>query len=484
MMTTFKQAVKKDSLSGKTLTENGMVTRVSSGEHLVDLFYKWGASRNLTEQERLNNFTKAYDEDKVLAVKMLLWGRDVRGGAGERKYFREVYKFLAINNPSLAKDLIPFVVELGRWDDLFVLMNTPVQQDMLSFYSSAILKEKNGLAAKWAPREKSSQRQVANALRDTMNLSPKEYRKTISQLTKVVESQMCSGDWDNINFSHVPSCASRLYTKAFSRHTSKYAQYLSDLANKKDGVKINASSIFPHDVIRGWEYLEDTDSKIRMNEQWDALPNWIPDDNNILAMVDVSGSMNAPVSGTKTTCMDVALSLGLYISDKTKGAFNNVVLTFSSEPQIVNLPNFSITEKLRFLSNQDWGMSTNIEKAFKKILQVAVDNKLPSEEMPKMLLILSDMQFDRASAFNGSAYKNFKNQYKAAGYELPSIVFWNLNSKSGVPVKSDKSGVALVSGFSPSILSSILSSNDMTPYGIMIDTLNNPRYDYMAVTNA
>jgi hypothetical protein len=259
---------------------------------------------------------------------------------------------------------------------------------------------------------------------------------------------------------------------------------LSDLANKKDGVKINASSIFPHDVIRGWEYLEDTDSKIRMNEQWDALPNWIPDDNNILAMVDVSGSMNAPVSGTKTTCMDVALSLGLYISDKTKGAFNNVVLTFSSEPQIVNLPNFSITEKLRFLSNQDWGMSTNIDKAFKKILQVAVDNKLPSEEMPKMLLILSDMQFDRASDFNVSVYKNFKNQYKAAGYELPSIVFWNLNSKSGVPVKSDKSGVALVSGFSPSILSSILSSNDMTPYGIMIDTLNNPRYDYMAVTNA
>lgn len=343
-----------------------------------------------------------------------------------------------------------------------------------------------GLLCKWLPRQKSSKSIIANELREFLDYSPKHYRKTLAENTKVVETQMCAKDWDNINFSHVPSVASARYMKAFGRNTPRYAEYIKSLVKGDDPkVKVNAGAIFPHDVIRGLIYSRDGDllSKDQLTfveKQWEALPNYVGD-SNVLALVDSSGSMCASVGGVPgLSCLQVAVSLGLYVADKNRGKFKDVFMTFASDTKIQNLSG-NIIQKVNQIATAHWEGSTNLEAAFKAILKLAVDNNVPAEEMPSILLILSDMQFDRCIANpEASANKMIKEQYKNSGYKMPRVVFWNLNSNDNVPVKHNKEGVALVSGFSPSVLKAILAGREdkFTPESVMLDTIMKSRYDY------
>lgn len=343
-----------------------------------------------------------------------------------------------------------------------------------------------GLLCKWLPRQKSSKSILANELREFLEYSPKHYRKTLAENTKVVETQMCSKDWDNINFSHVPSVASARYMKAFGRNTTKYAEYIKSLVKGDDPkVKVNAGAIFPHDVIRGLFYgMDDAgpfskEQAAFIEKQWEALPNYVGD-SNVLALVDSSGSMSASVGGVPgLSCLRVAVSLGLYVADKNQGKFKDVFMTFASDPKIQNLSG-NIVQKVNQIATAHWEGSTNLEAAFKAILKLAVDNNVPAEEMPSILLILSDMQFDRCiSNPDASANKMIKAEYKKAGYEMPRVVFWNLNSNDNVPVKHNKEGVALVSGFSPSVLKAILAGREdkFTPESVMLDTIMKDRYN-------
>jgi hypothetical protein len=212
--------------------------------------------------------------------------------------------------------------------------------------------------------------------------------------------------------------------------------------------------------------------------QWDALPNYVGD-ANIMPLVDVSGSMSCPAgSDTSVTCLDVSVSLGLYLADKNKGAFNGTFLTFSGAPELITLKG-NIIQKADQMVKSVWGMNTNLNLAFDKILSTAVKNNVPQSDMPKMLLILSDMQFDSCVTHDDSAIEMIERKYRDAGYELPAVVFWNLNSSDNVPVKNNKSGVALVSGFSPSIMTSLLKADpsEFTPYGMMLKTIMSSRYD-------
>jgi hypothetical protein len=211
--------------------------------------------------------------------------------------------------------------------------------------------------------------------------------------------------------------------------------------------------------------------------QWDALPNYVGD-ANIMPLVDVSGSMGCPAgNNTSVTCLDVSVSLGLYLADKNKGAFNGTFLTFSDRPELLTLKG-NIVQKAQQMIKSSWGMSTNLHAAFDKILSTAVKNNVPQGDMPKMLLILSDMQFNQCVRHDDSAMEMIERKYRDAGYELPAVVFWNLNSSDNVPVKSDKSGAALVSGFSPSIMTSLLKADpsEFTPYGVMLKTIMSDRY--------
>jgi hypothetical protein len=454
-------------------TANGMKARKSTAKATVDLFYNIGASRG---KDITKAFTAAYVENSDVALRIAQWARDVRGGAGERQLFRDILVHLEKRDPDAALALLKKVPEVGRWDDIFVF-TTPLLKSAAYTMLGDALRASNGLAAKWTPRKG----KIAAEVRAFFGMTPKQYRKSLVALTKVVETQMCANDWDNINFSHVPSVAARNYKKAFNRHTPLFAEYVSKLVSGDKTVKVNADAIFPHDVLKGVAHSYTKLNKTETDHviaQWDALPNYVGD-ASILPLVDVSGSMTCTAGGTTNVrCLDVAVSLGLYLADKNKGVFKDTFLTFSSKPQLVTLKG-NIVEKCDQMSRSNWEMSTDLHAAMNKILSVAVKGNVPESDMPKMLLILSDMQFNQCARFDDSAMEMIERKYAEAGYTAPQIVFWNLNSSGNVPVKADKSGAALVSGFSPSIMKALLSADldQFTPEGIMLKTVMVPRYD-------
>jgi len=456
-------------------TANGMKARESTANKCVDLFYNIGASRG---KNIVPAFTAAYVENFDLALRIAQWARDVRGGAGERELFRSILVHLEKTDPDAALALLKKVPEVGRWDDIFVFTTPALKSAAYTMLGDA-LRARNGLAAKWTPRKG----KIAAEVREFFGMSPKFYRKSLVALTKVVESQMCANDWDNINFNHVPSVAARNYKKAFGRHTPKFAEYVAALVKGEAGVKVNANAIFPHDVLKGLinAYGRPTLSKTDLDHitaQWNALPNYVGD-ASILPIVDVSGSMSCPAGKSgSVTCMDISVSLGLYLADKNKGVFKDTFLTFSTKPQLMTLKG-DIVQKMNQMVKSDWDMSTNLHAAFEKILDVAVNGKAPQSDMPAMVLILSDMQFNQCVKHDDSAMEMIERKFEAAGYTCPQVVFWNLNSSGNVPVAADKSGAALVSGFSPAIMASLLGADveQFTPEGIMRKTVMVPRYD-------
>ncbi len=314
---------------------------------------------------------------------------------------------------------------------------------------------------------------IAQELRNYFGFTPKYYRKRLVELTKVVEQAMCAKKWDTINFEHVPSLAMSRYLTAFHKNAGQaFLDYKSKLV--KGEAKINASAVYPYDIIKSLRHGGDHEV---CDKQWDALPDYM-DGKNILPLVDVSGSMESPVNKS-VTCLDVALSLGLYCADKNKGEFKDMFLTFSQKPEIVHLKG-SLSQKMVQMTQSEWGFNTNLIAAFERILHIAKKNKVAQEDMPSCLLILSDMQFDATSGLNISATESVAALYKEAGYELPGVVWWHINSYSNVPVKFDERGNAMVSGFSPAIMKSVLKADftNMTPESIMSQTVNVPRYNF------
>ena len=456
-------------------TQNGMKARASTANAGVDLFYTIGASRG---KNIIPQFTAAYVENADLALRIVQWARDVRGGAGEREIFRQVLTHLEKTNPADAARLITKIPELGRFDDLLVFESKEMKATAYALLGD-YLRQRNGLAAKWTPRKG----KIAAEIREFFGMSPKQYRKTLVGMTTVVESQMCANEWDNINYSHVPSVAHSRYKKAFGRHGTTYAEYITKLVKGEAGVKINANAIFPHDVLKGrisvygstkWSATE----LGAIEAQWAALPNYVGD-ASVLPLVDVSGSMTSK-AGKKgdTTCLEIAVSLGLYFADKNKGKFKDCFLTFSDNTKLVNLKG-SINQKIDQMISSDWDMSTNLHGAFNQILSTAVKNKVSQAEMPETLLILSDMAFDQCLKFDDNAIEMIRRKYTDAGYTLPTVVFWNLNAQGNVPVKFDERGTVLVSGFSPAIAKSLLSGNadELTPESVMLRAVMLKRYE-------
>lgn len=459
---TFANAVKAQ----KTTTENGMVAFKSTMSACVDLFGKIAALRN---QDPIPAFVAAYNENREIALRIVQWARDIRGGAGERETYRKILKYLEKTNPNDAKLLASNTPVIGRWDDILVFEGD-VKEYAFNLVLDA-LKNKNGLAAKWMPRKGD----IAVALTKHFGFTPRFYRKTLVELSKTVEQQMCAKQWEDINFEHVPSVASSRYKKAFTKHQKeRYSEYLEAVV--KGEKKMNASAVFPHDVVRlMWNGRMNATERKSVVAQWDSLPNYVGD-ANILPVVDVSGSMDTSISGS-LTALQVAISLGLYLADKNKGAFNGCFVNFSSQAKVEYLKG-DVVSKYEQMARSHWDMSTNLEAAFKNILKVAVDGMVAKEDMPKYVLILSDMQFDQCAKPNYRAMDMIAEKYAQAGYDMPNIIFWNLNARDNVPVRFDEKGTALVSGYSPALLTAILAadSSKITPEGIMLSAVMKDKY--------
>lgn len=459
-----------------TTTTNGATVYKSTKNPIVDFFYFIGGTTS--GEQAIQKFDAAFEEDKDMAIRVLLYARDIRGGMGKRTIPRVILNHIATTYPLLAVALLPKIAELGRWDDLFAYFHTPVEENAVYFWCNALALGDN-LAAKWAPREKSNKREYARKLRKMMGLKPDEYRKLIANHTSVVEQQMSAGDWSNINFSNVPSIAAARYQSAFSRNApQEYTKYRDALLSGSPDVKINAGAIFPHTIIRS---VTCGDSGIA-EAQWNSLPDYLEGKNTkMLAMIDVSGSMHKKVEGN-TTAMEVAIALGLYVSERSPSAFKNTFLTFDSTPAFVDLNGKSFVDRVFATSVADWGGSTNIYKAYQAILSAAIMNNVPADDMPEVMIIFSDMQFNAGvTTFGQSHHDSVVKMYTDAGYAAPAIVYWNLCGDSNVPVKVDEKGTMLVSGFSPSMMSTILSMDldDVSPLALVKKAVENDRYGWM-----
>lgn len=462
-----------------TRTWNGMRTLETSESALVDLFFKWGGSRGKFN-DLVPTLAAALATDKDLAIRTILWGRDARSGAGERQLFKDAINFMAENQlltVDEAARLLVKIPELGRFDDLFIFVGTVLEDAAFDLLRHAIFVDNNGLAAKWTPRKGP----IAAKFRKFLDMSPRDYRKALVARTNVVEQAMCAKNWNSIDFSKVPSVAAARYQKAFLKNAPEaYASYKAALVRGDKDVKINASAVYPYDIIKSLR----TGDTVVASQQWKALPDFLggSEYKGILPVVDVSGSMsgvhvNGNYGAGAITALDVAISLGLYISERNRGIFKDEFITFSSRPKFQKLSG-DLRSRYAQLQRADWEMSTNLHAVFELILGAAVKAEVDEADMPQTILILSDMQFNACVRHDDTAFGMIKRKYEAAGYKMPHVVFWNLNTGSGVPVKHDQNGTALVSGFSPSIMKSVLRADEMTPVAVMKATVMDARYNW------
>lgn len=446
-----------------SLTANGMVTNSTSLNSNVDMFFLAGASRNMSDKDIQLLFQKALVENPEVAMKVLFWARDVRGGAGERRFFKVCAKFLNDNYKEYLEKVIKYVPEYGRWDDIFELDEKLV----LPLIKEGI-NNNNGLLAKWLPR----QHDFANKVRKYLGLTPKEYRKLVVNLSNTVEQAMCAKEWESIIYRTVPSVAMNKYRKAFFRNDAdRFNNFISLVNEGKETIK--ADALFPHQLYQAFQRNENQKA---VEAQWNSLPNYIQDSTEkILPVCDVSGSMTG-------LPMDVSVSLGVYISERNKSIFKDAFITFSAKPQMQYLKG-SLYERFRQLHNAEWGMNTDLESVYKLILNKAVENNISEDEMPTKILIISDMEFDQCARNNSdTALSMIQRMYSNAGYKMPEIIFWNVNGRIGnVPASFNSSGIGLVSGFSTSILKSILQGSIDTPEGLMLRSVMTERYSQITI---
>ena len=444
-----------------SLTANGAVTHSTSLNYCLDLFFLAGASRRMLKSDIILAFDRARAENKNLAYKILFWARDARGGAGEKRFFQIVMEHISKIDAYDYDQLAIYIPEFGYWKDVFKIEEP--NKENLNWLMIQLHESPNAnLLAKWFPRKG----KWFVAMHQYLNVTPKEFRKKLVSMTKVVETQMCANEWSEINYSQVPSIAMNKYRQAyFNRDGQRYAEFIQDVQDGKQ--KINASVLFPHQLYQAICQGDDADA---VEAQWYSLPDYMADTTErIIPVCDVSGSMQG-------LPMDVSISLGIYISERNKGIFKDAFLTFSENPQM-NYLSGTLSERMRQLQRADWGMSTNLQATFDLILNSAVRESLPEDEMPTKLLIISDMEFNEATYHSGTNLDSIKAKYSDAGYKMPEIVFWNVNGRLGnVPASAKDSGIGLVSGFSPSILKSVLQGEIYSPEQLMLDTVDTARY--------
>lgn len=488
-----------NSSANVSITENGAVGYKTTGRKLLDLNFAVSSLRNKSEAEIQNMFESALAQDVDTAIVWLFFARDIRGGLGERRTFRVCMNLLAREFPQKLRKVLPLVAEYGRWDDLFCLMGTKVQNDVVALIDAQLKADIAGmgknesisLLAKWLPSVNASSketRRMGLLIASKLNLNARTYQRLLSKMRKyleVVEQKMSAGEWGEINYEHVPSRANLNYNSAFLRHDEeRRREYLGKL--EKGEAKINSSVLFPHDIVHkymqgGWRCSVFQDQAIEA--MWKALPNTVENGEGTIVVADGSGSMTSKVGGTSVSALEVANALAIYFAERLSGPYKDKYITFSMKPQLVNLAgSTTLNGKLQTALRHNEVADTNIEAVFDLILATAVKNHLKQEEMPKNVLVISDMEFNSCVRSNSygmdkALFKVIEAKYKNYGYKLPRLVFWNVNSRTGtIPVKENEMGVALVSGFSPNVARMVMSGA-LDPMDALMETLNAPRYE-------
>lgn len=479
--------------SNKTYTENGAATLQSTLSDCLDLFATIGAIRRESDEEITSRFMRAFTEDKDIAMKLLFFARDVRGGLGERKVFRVILRWLAQNEPNTVRKNLSYVAEYGRFDDLLVLFGTPVEKDALALIRDQLRKdihemnnnEEVSLLGKWLPSVNASNADTIKAAKKIaryLSMDDKTYRKALTRLRahiRIIENNLREKDY-TFDYEKQPSKAMFKYRNAFTRNDAeRYNLFLNKVSTGE--AKLNTDTLMPYEIITPFFNRNVSDAERKaINTTWESQKDF-GGNENALVVIDGSGSMYGWGEPKPAT---VALSLGIYFAERNTGAFKNHFITFSENPQLVEIKGEDILDKVRYCHNYNEVANTNIQKVFELILNAAKNNHLPQEELPKKLYIVSDMEFDHCT--EDASLTNFeyaKKLFEEAGYQLPEVVFWNVASRNRQqPVGKNEQGVALVSGCTPRLFSMIAEGNvsAMTPYQIMLDVLGSERYEKIA----
>ena len=488
--------------SNYTYTENGAITHKTTESKLLDMFAMGAAMRNRSDSDVILMFKNAYEENPEYALKCLFYIRDVRGGQGERRFFRVCMNWLAKNHQEAAERNMKYIAEYGRWDDLYTFMDTPLAVEALEIIKKQFMLDLScntpSLLAKWLKSENASSKEtkhLAEITRQYFGLSHREYRKALSTLRKrinVLERLMSANEWDKIEFDKIPSKAGLIYKNAFARRDIIKAKY--EKFAKDETTKVNASVLNPVDIAHQifYNHRPSETERLMWDKYWANLKDYYNGrEENGIAIVDVSGSMSGQP-------MDAAVSMGAYIAERGKGPFHNHFITFSDRPELVEFNGTDLYDKFHRARCADWGGSTNIEATFDLLLNTALKNHCTQEDIPQTMYIFSDMEFNACISCGSNVtsrgwldsyyarnvmrdqgqietlLEGIARKWKGHGYELPRVIFWNLNARqNNIPALGGR--FSYVSGFSMNMVEQILSGED--GYSLMMHVLDGVRYN-------
>lgn len=497
-------------------TENGAAGYRTTTHALVDLNFKVASLRARCAREIMEDFIKAFYESPKYAVKWLFFLRDIQEGMGERRSFRICLKYLAISQPKIARAVLKYVPQYGRYDDLLVLLDTPLAEKVATLYRKQLQRDleamKSGesisLLAKWLPSNNTSSaesRRYAGILRKYFKMSPKQYRHTLSELrsySKVVETQISASEWGTVDYARVPAKANLRYDHAFARHDyDRRAEYLEKVLLGES--KLQSKGLMPYEIVHRYveksRFLSDALQEDLLAElMWKKMiaegfqNEWGID--NAIVVADGSGSMYTNVSGSsKVQAIEVCYSLAIYFAEQLKGVFHNKAITFSGRPQFIDMKgDTKLKDKLEILCAYAEVANTNIEAVFDLLLQMAVSNEVPAEELPGQVLLISDMEFDSATEPNyweqrylhrewkpadEALFTVIRKKYEAAGYRMPRLIFWNVCGRTDtIPMVDNAEGLCLLSGFSQNAMKIAADREKKDPWEALKKVLDSPRY--------
>lgn len=492
-MNKFVEAAKKE--ENITFTENGAQALKSTNNACLDFFSVIGALRqtgknNTIDETRATRlFAEAYKENPLLAIKTLFYGRDIREGLGERELVRILMRYIANYHPEALVNNLDLIGVYGRYDDLYALIGTPLEGEMWTAMSRQFEEDKINLAegrvisllAKWIKTPDASSkntRKLGILTAHKLGYSVYDFKRILRAMRKhidIVERHMSAGEWDKISYSSVPSRAMMIYRNAFRKHdTTRYDEFIRLALKGKE--KINSTTLFPYDIVE--KYLYEHCSDDTLEAQWRQLPDYIDSDDNILVMADVSGSMyGRPMASS--------VGLALYFAERNKGDFHNLFMTFSGKPEFVSIKGETLAQKIYSIKKADWGMDTNLEAAFESVLDLGITNHISQEEMPKAIIVITDMEINACTMrynYSWTFYDEMKARFEDAGYAIPNIVFWNVESRNDVfHADAKRKGVQLVSGHATSTFKTLLKCLDKTPEEMMLEVLNLKRYEPITI---
>lgn len=483
----FANAMKQENKF--TRTENGAVALNTTSDARLDLFGTIGSLRDADENRITTLFSEAYAQDKLFATKIVFYARDIRCGLGERKTFRTIIRYMAEYHPEALRPNLDLIGVFGRYDDLYELIGTPLEDDMWETMKNQFeedLKNLNegkaiSLLAKWIKTADASSpetRKLGILTAQKLGYPVYNFKRIVRSMRKqigVVESLMSAGKWIEIKYPEVPSRAMMIYRRAFAKHDP---DGFNEFINKTDKgeVKINASTLYPYDIVE--KILYGRENNKVLETQWKALPDYIEQGTNALIMADVSGSM----SWNGGRPLATSIGLAIYFAERNVGAYHNLFMTFSSNPQIVTLKGETLHQKIKNVENADWGGNTNLKAAFEKVLDIAEKNNVSQEEMPKAIVVISDMEIDYCGDKNWSFYDKMEKKFQKAGYVIPNVIFWNVYSRHDLfHADATRKGVQLASGQSVTVFKQVLQNLGYNPIEAMENTINSERYDCITV---